>query len=35
VLENVNRHLFDSTTAERFATLFLGIYDDHTRQLAT
>jgi sigma-B regulation protein RsbU (phosphoserine phosphatase) len=33
VLENVNRHFFDSTGAERFATLFLGIYDDSTREL--
>jgi sigma-B regulation protein RsbU (phosphoserine phosphatase) len=33
VLDNVNRHFFDSTTAERFATLFLGIYDDDTREL--
>lgn len=33
VLENVNRHFFDSTAAERFATLFLGIYDDLTREL--
>jgi sigma-B regulation protein RsbU (phosphoserine phosphatase) len=33
VLETVNRHFFDSTTAERFATLFFGIYDDLTRGL--
>jgi phosphoserine phosphatase RsbU/P len=33
VLKTVNRHFFDSTTAERFATLFFGIYDDHTRIL--
>jgi sigma-B regulation protein RsbU (phosphoserine phosphatase) len=33
VLETVNRHFFDSTTAERFATLFFGIYDDRTRLL--
>ena len=33
VLETVNRHFFDSTTAERFATLFFGIYDDRTRSL--
>jgi sigma-B regulation protein RsbU (phosphoserine phosphatase) len=31
VLETVNRHFFDSTAAERFATLFFGIYDDRTR----
>jgi len=33
VLETVNRHFFDSTTAERFATLFFGIYDDGARTL--
>ncbi len=33
MLETVNRHFFDSTTAERFATLFFGIYDDRTRGL--
>jgi serine phosphatase RsbU (regulator of sigma subunit) len=33
VLDTVNRHFFDSTAAERFATLFLGIYDDRTRGL--
>jgi len=33
VLETVNRHFFDSTAAERFATLFFGIYDDRTRLL--
>jgi len=33
VLECVNRHFFDSTEAERFATLFFGIYDDRTRVL--
>jgi len=33
VLETVNRHFFDSTAAERFATLFFGIYDDRTRAL--
>jgi sigma-B regulation protein RsbU (phosphoserine phosphatase) len=33
VLETVNRHFFDSTAAERFATLFFGIYDDRTRSL--
>jgi sigma-B regulation protein RsbU (phosphoserine phosphatase) len=33
VLETVNRHFFDSTTAERFATLFFGLYDDHTGEL--
>ena len=33
MLEAVNRHFFDSTAAERFATLFFGIYDDRTRKL--
>ncbi len=33
VLETVNRHFFDSTPAERFATLFFGLYDDRTRSL--
>jgi sigma-B regulation protein RsbU (phosphoserine phosphatase) len=33
VLESVNRHFYDSTAAERFATLFFGIYDDRTRKL--
>jgi sigma-B regulation protein RsbU (phosphoserine phosphatase) len=33
LLETVNRHFFDSTTAERFATLFFGVYDDRTRLL--
>ena len=33
LLEAVNRHFFDSTAAERFATLFFGIYDDRTRGL--
>ena len=31
--ETVNRHFFDSTAPERFATLFFGIYDDRTRRL--
>jgi sigma-B regulation protein RsbU (phosphoserine phosphatase) len=33
LLEAVNRHFFDSTPAERFATLFYGLYDDRTRVL--
>jgi phosphoserine phosphatase RsbU/P len=33
VLETVNRHFYDSTAAERFATLFLGVYDDRSRVL--
>jgi sigma-B regulation protein RsbU (phosphoserine phosphatase) len=32
-LRSVNRHFFDSTAAERFATLFFGLYDDRTRKL--
>src|ERR1700730_13909231 len=33
MLRMVNKHFFESTTAERFATLFFGIYDDRTRNL--
>lgn len=33
VLQAVNRHFFESTAAERFATLFFGIYDDGTRRI--
>src|SRR6202023_1069943 len=33
LLRTVNRHFYDSTAAERFATLFFAIYDDRTRQL--
>jgi sigma-B regulation protein RsbU (phosphoserine phosphatase) len=33
VLKAVNRHFFESTAAERFATLFFGIYDDGTRRI--
>ena len=33
VLGTVNTHFFDSTAAERFATLFFGIYDDRTRRI--
>jgi hypothetical protein len=29
----VNRHFFNSTAAERFATLIFAIYDDATRQI--
>jgi len=32
-LRTVNNHFFESTAAERFATLFFGIYDDRTRKL--
>src|SRR2546421_624224 len=33
VLGTVNRHFFESTAAERFATLFFGIYDDSSRRI--
>jgi len=33
VLQTVNRHFYESTAAERFATLFFGIYDDGTRRI--
>jgi sigma-B regulation protein RsbU (phosphoserine phosphatase) len=33
VLQTVNRHFYESTAAERFATLFFGIYNDRTRKL--
>ncbi len=33
VLKTVNRHFYDSTAAERFATLFFTTYDDRTRTL--
>ena len=33
LLRTVNTHFFDSTAAERFATLFFGIYDDVRRTL--
>src|SRR6476620_9781007 len=33
VLATVNSHFFESTAAERFATLFFGIYDDRTRRI--
>jgi sigma-B regulation protein RsbU (phosphoserine phosphatase) len=33
VLEGINRHFYESTTAERFATLFFAAYDDRTRRL--
>ncbi len=32
-LKTVNRHFFDSTASERFATVFFGTYDDRTRKL--
>ncbi|HTS27762.1 MAG TPA: SpoIIE family protein phosphatase [Bryobacteraceae bacterium] len=32
-LQTVNRHFFDSTASERFATAFFGLYDDRTRKL--
>lgn len=33
LLGMVNSHFFDSTAAERFATLFFGLYEDRTRKL--
>jgi len=33
LLESINRQFFQSTAAERFATLFYGLYDDRTRRL--
>jgi sigma-B regulation protein RsbU (phosphoserine phosphatase) len=33
LLESVNHHFYESTAAERFATLFYGVYDDRTRTL--
>jgi sigma-B regulation protein RsbU (phosphoserine phosphatase) len=33
VLATVNRHFFDSTAAERFATLVFASYDDRTRKI--
>jgi phosphoserine phosphatase RsbU/P len=32
-LEGINRHFYESTAAERFATLFFGSYEDRTRRL--
>jgi serine phosphatase RsbU (regulator of sigma subunit) len=34
VLSAVNEHLFHHTESHRYATLFFGVYKDHTRQLA-
>ncbi|MCU1309157.1 MAG: serine phosphatase [Candidatus Angelobacter sp.] len=33
VLELLNRHLFQSTQSEKYATLFLGVYDGNHRSL--
>ena len=33
LLESVNRHFYGSTEADRFATLFYGLYNDRTRWL--
>jgi len=33
VLSSVNKHFFDSTAAERFATLVFAVYNDRTRQV--
>ncbi len=32
-LRSVNHHFYESTAAERFATIFFGNYDDRTRRL--
>jgi sigma-B regulation protein RsbU (phosphoserine phosphatase) len=33
LLSLLNHQLYESTPAEKYATLFLGVYDGHTRQL--
>jgi sigma-B regulation protein RsbU (phosphoserine phosphatase) len=33
VLRSVNRHFFESTTADRYATLVFAVYDDATRKV--
>jgi sigma-B regulation protein RsbU (phosphoserine phosphatase) len=33
LLADVNRHFYDSTSSDRFATMFFGVYDDLTRTL--
>jgi len=33
LLESVHRHFYSSTASDRFATLFFGSYDDHTRRM--
>ncbi len=33
VLELLNRHLYQSTQPEKYATMFLGVYDSHTQAL--
>jgi sigma-B regulation protein RsbU (phosphoserine phosphatase) len=33
VLRTINRHFYESTASERFATLFYGVYDDRSRRL--
>ena len=34
ILAAVNGHLYEHTEANRYATVFFGCYDDHTRRLA-
>ncbi len=34
VLELLNRHLFNSTQPEKYATMFLGVYDGNSRRLS-
>ena len=33
LLDSVNRHFYESTSSDRFVTLFLGVYEDATRTL--
>ena len=33
ILEGVHRHFYASTQADRFATLFFGVYEDRTRRM--
>ena len=33
IVSHLNRHLFRNTSDERYATIFLGVYDTETRQL--
>ena len=34
IISHLNRHLFRNSTEERYATLFLGVYDTQTRKLS-
>jgi len=33
IVSHLNRHLFRNTSDERYATVFFGVYDTHTRRL--